>query len=212
MFKNFIFDVDSTLVTIEGIDELGNLKNIKKRIANLTNEAMSGKIPFSEVFLKRLELIHPTQKELKRIELLYLENITPKAKLVVSKLQNLGNVFVVTGGYDICCNALTDYLNIPRNHVYTNKILFDNKGNYLGIDESIPLWKNNGKAEITTQIMQKYPGMTVCIGDGISDFEASQSADRFIYFGGVVFRDEVAIQTPYVIRDNNMEEMFKYLY
>jgi len=59
-FRFVFFDVDSTLVTIEGIDVLagGN-----PEIASLTNAAMNGEIPLDQVYARRLELIRPTRAQ-----------------------------------------------------------------------------------------------------------------------------------------------------
>jgi len=80
-YQNIIFDLDSTLSSIEGIDELGKLRNMGKRIKRLTREAMSGRLPFGEVFIHRLELIKPTKNELKIIGKLYKNNITSQYKI-----------------------------------------------------------------------------------------------------------------------------------
>ena len=53
------FDCDSTLSTIEGIDELARLKGVEARIVELTNAAMDGKIPLQEVYAERLEACWP---------------------------------------------------------------------------------------------------------------------------------------------------------
>ena len=48
-FQRVIFDCDMTLVTVEGIDELARLKGQAEYIAELTRQAMDGKIPLEEV-------------------------------------------------------------------------------------------------------------------------------------------------------------------
>ena len=57
-YRLVFFDVDSTLVTIEGIDVLagGN-----PEVAKLTEAAMNGEIQLDEVYGRRLELIQPTR-------------------------------------------------------------------------------------------------------------------------------------------------------
>ena len=51
---NIIFDLDSTLVKLEGIDFLGQLHQQETTIARLTVDAMSGKVPLEDVFKQRL--------------------------------------------------------------------------------------------------------------------------------------------------------------
>ena len=55
-FRFVFFDVDSTLVTIEGIDVLGAGH---PEIAQLTERAMNGEIALEDVYAKRLEIIRP---------------------------------------------------------------------------------------------------------------------------------------------------------
>ena len=56
IFRFVFFDVDSTLVTIEGIDVLADGN---PEIAKLTDAAMNGEIPLDQVYARRLEMIRP---------------------------------------------------------------------------------------------------------------------------------------------------------
>ena len=211
-YQNVIFDLDSTLSSIEGIDELGKLRNIGERIKSLTRQAMSGKLPFGEVFIRRLKLIKPTQRELFAIGKLYRNNITPGALGLINWLHKRGtNVFVVTGGYTDCSYPLTDYLGIPRKNVFANQLIFDGEGRFKKIDQDIPLWRDNGKKEVVSQIMTVNPGKTICIGDGIGDWKAAQITDGFICFAGVVYRSRVAAKANRVIKDRNLLKLRRYL-
>jgi len=63
--KIICFDCDSTLSTIEGIDELARVRgsDVFKQVEAMTHQAMDGKIPVEEVFGKRLEIIKPTRND-----------------------------------------------------------------------------------------------------------------------------------------------------
>ena len=211
-YQNVIFDLDSTLSSIEGIDELGKLKNMGERIKNLTRQAMSGQLPFGEVFIRRLKLIRPTQGELFAIGKLYRDSITHGATEIINWLhQRKTNIFVVTGGYTDCSYPLTDYLRIPRKNVFANQIIFDEAGQFIGVDQNIPLCRDRGKRKIVSQIIAAHPGKTICIGDGIGDWEAAQIADGFICFAGVVMRPEVADKADIVIKEQNLMKLRRYL-
>ena len=62
--KLIVFDCDSTLSSIEGIDELARVKgqSIFEQVAELTHAAMNGEVPLDEVFSRRLAIIQPDQK------------------------------------------------------------------------------------------------------------------------------------------------------
>jgi phosphoserine phosphatase len=69
------FDCDSTLSTIEGIDELARLKGKELRVSVLTDKAMNGELDLSEVYGKRLRAIRPTLRQLKEVEALYARTV-----------------------------------------------------------------------------------------------------------------------------------------
>ena len=62
--KLFFIDCDSTLSTIEGIDELARGKggDVFARVVELTHAAMNGEIPIGEVFPRRMEMIRPDRE------------------------------------------------------------------------------------------------------------------------------------------------------
>jgi len=159
---------------------------------------MNGEIPLEEVFIKRLEIIKPDKKDLQKIADIYLQNITIHADTVIKKLQKANHrVFIITGGYNTCIRKIVQKLKIK--HVFANQIIFNPDGTYQKLNQTIPLWKNTGKAEIVKQIKQKYPHKTIMIGNSISDLQAG--ADQFICFTGVVARKNVIKQSKYVITD-----------
>jgi phosphoserine phosphatase len=72
-----VFDCDSTIVSIEGIDELARLNGQYNEIEKLTSKAMNGSVSFEQVFELRLKKINPSIQDLFRVGELYISNITP---------------------------------------------------------------------------------------------------------------------------------------
>ena len=64
-FRTFMFDCDSTLSRVEGIDEIARGR---KDVADLTKAAMDGAVPLDQVYGKRLELVRPSRAELGRVD------------------------------------------------------------------------------------------------------------------------------------------------
>lgn len=58
------FDVDSTVIREEGIDELADFCGKGEEVANLTREAMGGSMTFQEALRRRLDIIKPTQSQI----------------------------------------------------------------------------------------------------------------------------------------------------
>lgn len=196
-----IFDCDSTLVTIEGIDELARAKGVEDQIVPLTEKAMNGEIAPEEVFKKRLEIIKPTKKELRALGTLYIQHLLPGTKEILMHLKNNGiELYIVSGGYDLSLHVLADYLGIPRKNVYGNKLTFKTNGTFDALDESIPLWKTGGKETIIRTIPRS--GRSILLGDGVTDAEAKNAVDIFIGFGGVKKRElvknraDIYLETP----------------
>ena len=73
--KLIFFDCDSTLTSLEGIDELARLKGeeVFTEIEDLTNAAMDGKVPIDEVFGRRLNIIQPDRAASEQVAQLVLE-------------------------------------------------------------------------------------------------------------------------------------------
>lgn len=59
------FDVDSTVIKEEGIDELAEFCGKGQEVANLTREAMGGSMTFQEALRRRLDIIKPSQRQIR---------------------------------------------------------------------------------------------------------------------------------------------------
>src|SRR3954468_14926222 len=98
-FDLVFFDCDSTLSSIEGVDELARLKGKKARVGLLTQKAMDGDLDLAEVYGKRLKAIRTTRGQLAEIEQMYWDHMVPDAREVIAALQFLGKqVYIISGG------------------------------------------------------------------------------------------------------------------
>ncbi len=205
MQKLFVFfDLDSTLVKIEGLDWLAQYKGKDGKVKELTNKAMGGSFPFRKALLSKLEIIKPTKKEFEILSQAYLENITEGAKETIKRLKQKGaEVFIVTGSFYSAVYPLAGFLGIKKENVYANRIYFDEKGNYKGIDLNNPLSANGGKPKIVKKLLEKEnpKPFSVFIGDSTTDLETKEVVDLFIGFGGVVEREKVKKTAEVFIKD-----------
>ena len=98
--KAVCFDVDSTVIQEEAIDVLAAYKGVGEAVANLTKSAMGGQTPFYDALTMRLNLIKPSQNDLKNCQEQRPFKLTPKIVDVVSKLHAMGiDVYLVSGGF-----------------------------------------------------------------------------------------------------------------
>ena len=192
-FASVYFDCDSTLSSIEGVDELLQFVDpaLRADIARLTEQAMNGQLPLAAVYETRLQRLAPRRDQLDRIGALYVQKLVPDALATVQALQFLGKqVGIVSGGLLVPVQHVAQRLGIPLANVHAVPLQFDDRGHYVDFDHSSPLWRNGGKIEVLQQLPASQRPVAF-VGDGITDLETQGTADLFIGFGGVVDRPRV---------------------
>ncbi len=191
--KLFFMDCDSTLSTIEGIDELARARggDVFSKVAGLTNAAMNGEIPIHEVFPRRMEMIRPDRALCDEIAARYVETVVPGAAEFVAEAKADGWMPVVlSGGFAPLIVPLARLLGIA--HVEAVPICFNEDGTYAGYGTDYPTTRNLGKNEVIRAWKRAMlPERVVMIGDGVSDLETKPDVDLFVGFGGVVAREPV---------------------
>lgn len=191
--KLLIFDCDSTLSSIEGIDELARVRGpeVFKRVEDMTHAAMDGKISVESVFGRRLEIIRPEAKHVAEIGQRYIDTIEPEAMDVVTAARAAGwTVMIISGGFRPIIRPLADLLGIER--VEAVDLFFDADGRYAGFDEGYPTTRSGGKPEVIARLKAELnPSKIVMVGDGASDLETKPFVDLFVGFGRYVAREKV---------------------
>ncbi len=191
--KLLLFDCDSTLSAIEGVDELGRLRGpeVFKAVEEMTNAAMNGGTPMESVFAKRLEMIQPTLAELESIGQKYIAQVEPTAVESLKALRRAGwTIAIVSGGFTQAIRPLADYLGIER--VEAVDLKFKSDGSYAGYNESCPTSKTKGKNVIARKLRNEFQAKPVIlVGDGASDLEVKEDLDTFIGFGRYAVRPKV---------------------
>ncbi len=194
MPHNLIFiDCDSTLSSIEGIDELARLRGPEtfRACEDMTNQAMDGLIAIEEVYGARLALIRPSAAECGRIGQLYIDTVEPTASEFVARVKEMGwEPVIVSGGLTQAIEPFARFLGIDK--VRAVDLRFDAYGNYLGFDESCPTARMGGKRVVIEADRSALgAGKVVMVGDGSSDLETQPFVDLFVGYGGYVARAKV---------------------
>lgn len=216
-----IFDCDSTLSAIEGIDELARMSGHEHDVAMLTKRAMEGDIPLEAVYGHRLTTTNPTQAQVQEIAHVYRNTVVDGAREVIEALQTAGaEVFIVSGGLIEPVRDFGVWLGVPREHIFAVNMEYDQlagewwryweqpggqnpRANYLAF-EPTPLAGTKGKNRVIARIREEFPGRAMLIGDGGSDLEAGEEVDLFVGFGGVEYRVRVAEQAPVYIHPSTL--------
>ena len=191
--KIILFDCDSTLSAIEGVDEMGRLRGpeIFRAVEDMTNDAMNGGTPLEKVFAKRLEIIRPTRAMCDLVADLYDAARAPDLAATLATLRDEGwTAMIVSGGFRQAILPFAAKLGIDR--VVAVDLFFDERGEYAEFDTGAPTARSGGKPDVVRMIRDEYPdSRIVMMGDGASDLECRGVADRFVGFGGFVSRPKV---------------------
>ncbi|KAH0561909.1 phosphoserine phosphatase [Cotesia glomerata] len=199
------FDVDSTVIQEEGIDELAKFCGKGDQVTELTKKAMQGNMTFQQSLTVRLNIIRPSLEQIKQFIKIHPPKLTPGIKELVDKLHEKNKkVFLVSGGFRCLISPVATRLNISQDNIFANRLLFNFAGEFGGFDENELTAKSGGKAQVIKRLKENYNFKTIVhIGDGATDLEACPPADAFIGFGGNVVRDTVKNASRWFVYDLN---------
>jgi phosphoserine phosphatase len=176
-----VFDMDSTLIQIEVIDELARAHGVVDRVAVITERAMQGEMDFDESLRQRVGL-------LAGLDVAVLERIaanlplTEGAETLVRALRRLGyRVAVLSGGFSVAAAALRDRLGLDEAHSNVLEVK-DGKltGGIVG-----PIVNAERKAELLGEIAAREGillDQVIAVGDGANDLLMLQRAGLGIAF------------------------------
>lgn len=208
-YRFVFFDVDSTLVTIEGIDVLADGN---PEIVRLTEAAMNGEISLDEVYGRRLELIRPTLAGVQNLGTTYTQSLVDGAEETIAALRDAGvDVHLVTAGIAQAIAPLAQILGIAPRAVHAVPLQFDEAGNYKDFDRRSLLARRGGKELVVRAILTRAKGKAAFVGDGVSDLEAKPVVDLFIGFGGVCVRERVKENAEVYVTEPTMRAVLPYL-
>jgi phosphoserine phosphatase len=208
-YRFVFFDVDSTLVTIEGIDILANGN---PEIVRLTDAAMNGEIPLDQVYGKRLEIIRPTRADVEALGQRYVASLVDGAAEAIAELRTAGtDVHLVTAGVAQAIAPLAEALNIAPRAVHAVPLQFDEAGHYVDFDRRSLLARPGGKELVVRAILSRAKGRAAFVGDGVSDLETKPVVDLFIGFGGVAVRERVRNEADVFVHERSLRAVLPYL-
>ena len=198
-YATVVFDCDSTLSAIEGIDELAAER--REEVVALTEAAMRGEVALEDVYGRRLGLIRPGRRQIEALGDQYLATLVPDARETLLALRDEGvEVRVISGGLLPAVLAVARACGVPDERVAAVDLRFDVGGAYAGFDERSPLARSGGKLEVLRAWGAAMPRPAMLVGDGATDLEGRPAVDCFVAFTGVVARDAVVRAADVVVR------------
>ena len=162
------FDMDSTLIQTEVIDELARVAGVGDQVATITESAMRGEIDFAESFRRRLALLKGLDESVLQG---IAENlpITEGAERLIRHLKHFGyRVAILSGGFTYFANHLKHKLD--SDYVYANELDFDN-GKLSG-EVKGEIIDGKMKAKLLTELAAQEgisPEQVIAVGDGAND-------------------------------------------
>ena len=175
-------DMDSTLITMETIDELGDLVGKKPEIAAITARAMRGEIDYPESLRQRVSLLAGLDEH----GLLDIyENrlrLTAGAETLIAACKKHGvKTLLVSGGFTFFVERLRDRLGID--HAISNTLEIVNgrlTGRVLG--DVVDAGAKARKFLSVMKTLEATKSQTVAIGDGANDLKMMAEAGLSVAF------------------------------
>lgn len=176
-----VFDMDSTLIDAEVIDELAIEAGVGQQVAEITEAAMQGKLDFKQSFEQRLAL-------LKGLDASVLPKIAQRLRLnegaehLIATLKKLGfKTAIVSGGFSFFGEYLQQILGVD--YVYANQLDIDN-GRVTGRVKG-EIIDGQRKADLLKELADREGLMleqVIAVGDGANDLPMLDIAGLGIAF------------------------------
>ena len=198
-FRLLVMDMDSTLITIETVDELADLVGRKAEVAAITEAAMRGEIEYNESLRQRVAVLKGLGEE--ALQRVYDERVklTPGAEKLVRAVQAAGlKTLLVSGGFTYVTDRLLERLKLD--YARSNCLeLADGKltGEIVG-----DIVNADGKRDALIEVRDRL-GITreqiIGIGDGANDLKfMAESGVSIAYRAKPIVRGQTTHAINYV--------------
>jgi phosphoserine phosphatase len=175
------FDMDSTLIQAEVIDELAKLAGVGKQVAAITESAMRGELDFKQSFRRRMALLEGLEESVLAAVAERLP-ITEGAERLITTLRRLGyKIAILSGGFTYFAEHLKRRFRVD--YVHANRLEIS-KGRLTGRVQG-EIVDGRRKAELLREIAAREGirlEQVIAVGDGANDLPMLSIAGLGIAF------------------------------
>lgn len=181
-FKLLVMDMDSTLITIECIDEIADMQGLKPQVAAITEAAMRGEIEFRESLMRRVALLEGLDAN--ALQRVYDERLklSPGAENMLAAMKAAGvKTLLVSGGFTFFTDRMQqrlglDYTHSNRLEIADGKLTGKLTGDIVDADEK------KRTVERVCAEMGIQPAQAIVMGDGANDLKMMGIAGLSVAF------------------------------
>ena len=182
MRRLICFDMDSTLIQTECIDELAMRAGVGDKVKEITERAMRGEIDFKESFKERVAL-------LKGLDVSVMQDIAEKLPItegvdrLMAVLKRYGyKIAILSGGFTFFGEYLQRKYGID--YMYANELEIDDNGKLTGnyVGEIVDGHRKAELLKLIAQVEKVNLAQTIAVGDGANDLPMISEAGLGIAF------------------------------
>ncbi|KAL7274007.1 Phosphoserine phosphatase [Rhizina undulata] len=185
-----VFDMDSTLIQQEVIDEIARFVGVEDKVSAITARAMNGELDFTQSLKERVALLKGVPSTVFE-SLKSVITFTPGARDLCRVLKRLGfKIAVLSGGFIPLANYVKEELGLD--YAYANQLVISEDGTELTGEVTGDIVNAERKAQLLEQIAAGNNidlKQVIAVGDGANDLPMMRKAGL-----GVAFNAKPAVQ------------------
>ncbi|KIF82615.1 phosphoserine phosphatase SerB [Noviherbaspirillum autotrophicum] len=170
-FSLVAMDMDSTLITIECIDEIADMQGLKPQVAEITEAAMRGEIEFRESLTRRVSLLKGLDAS--ALQRVYEERLklSPGAEKMLAAVQAAGlKTLLVSGGFTFFTDRMKTRLGLDYTHSNELEIV-DGKLTGKVVGSIVDADEKKNTVERVCRELDISPKEAIVMGDGANDLK-----------------------------------------
>ncbi|MGV7206665.1 phosphoserine phosphatase SerB [Oxalobacteraceae bacterium A2-2] len=198
-FRLVAMDMDSTLITIECIDEIADMQGLKKEVSEITEAAMRGELDFSASLKARVALLKGLDAS--ALERVYEERLqlSPGAETMLAAVQAAGlKTLLVSGGFTFFTERLKQRLKLDYTHANELEIV-DGKLTGQVVGGIVDAEEKKRTVERVCAELGVPTSQAIVMGDGANDLKMMSIAGMSVAFRAKpVVREQATVALNYV--------------